>query len=462
MAFASEPDDPDLEIPSGALQDGVAQASELHFQALQAGLSQSGALEPLAAAQAKSPGGWRRWNLSLVISCVFHAAVAATFLYAVNDEVLMEGSDFSGIAYLGDSVDQLKSGEISETEEPAVDVTLVTVLDALPIETVDAEAVPVEAVPVENVPVETVDTVEVAQAYMPSVETLNPVQEQAAEPMEPEAQSRVAPDVLAPEVLSADRVELVDDDNVVQKPAETTVEQPLEAVESVQKPEPARIAQTDAVVVVEPVTSETVKAQEEPVETAAAEKVEVVEARKPVPTPVETAKPIREEKAEAPKEPVKEEKKQATKKTDEGRKTIEKAQAKARKSGNGGQNEIDSRRGQADGQEKGDSRQASSGGSRTGKVGNAAVSNYPGKVHSKLARAARSIRMKKTGEVVVAFSVNASGGVSAARIQSSSGVSEIDQAALQALRKAAPFPPIPENAGRSSWQFFVPLAFSRR
>jgi protein TonB len=221
--------------------------------------------------------------------------------------------------------------------------------------------------------------------------------------------------------------------------------------------------------VAEPVTSETVKMQEEPVETAAAERVEVVEARKPDPKPVETAKPKQEEKAkpvekkaETPKKPAKEEKKQATKKTDEGKKAAEKAQAKSRKSGSGGQNETDSRRGQADGQEKGDNRQASRGGSKNGKVGNAAVTNYPGKVRSKLARAARSIRMKKSGEVVVAFSVNASGGVSSARIQSSSGVSEIDQAALQALRKAAPFPPIPENAGRSSWQFSVPLAFSRR
>jgi protein TonB len=40
-------------------------------------------------------------------------------------------------------------------------------------------------------------------------------------------------------------------------------------------------------------------------------------------------------------------------------------------------------------------------------------------------------------------------------------VASVDQAALQAVRKASPFPPIPENAGRSSWEFSVPLAFTR-
>ena len=149
------------------------------------------------------------------------------------------------------------------------------------------------------------------------------------------------------------------------------------------------------------------------------------------------------------------------KKAEEGKKIAEKTDVKPKQAGNGGQNQTNARRGQADGQEKGDSKQASRGGSKNGEVGNAAVSNYPGKVRSKLARIARSVRAKGRGEVVVAFAVGSNGGVRSARVARSSGVASVDQAALQAVRKASPFPPIPSNAGRSTWEFTVPLAFMR-
>ena len=177
------------------------------------------------------------------------------------------------------------------------------------------------------------------------------------------------------------------------------------------------------------------------------------------------AKPVEKKAAEKPTKEAQKKtaEKQAAKpkKAEEGKKVAEKADAKPKKSGNGGQNETNARRGQADGQEKGDSRQASRGGSKNGEVGNAAVSNYPGKVRSKLARIARSVRAKGRGEVVVAFAVGSNGGVRSARVARSSGVASVDQAALQAIRKASPFPPIPENAGRSTWEFSIPLAFLR-
>src|SRR5690606_32748139 len=154
-------------------------------------------------------------------------------------------------------------------------------------------------------------------------------------------------------------------------------------------------------------------------------------------------------------------KKTARQKTEEDTKVAEKPDAKPKKTGNRGQNQTNARRGQADGQEKGDSRQASRGGLKNGKVGNAAVSNYPGKVRSKLARAARSVRAKGRGEVIVAFAVGSNGGVRSARVTRSSGVASVDKAALQAIRKASPFPPIPAGAGRSSWEFSIPLAFMR-
>lgn len=98
-------------------------------------------------------------------------------------------------------------------------------------------------------------------------------------------------------------------------------------------------------------------------------------------------------------------------------------------------------------------------------AGNAAVSNYPGKVASKLRRSLRYPREAKRerirGEVVVSFSVSANGGVSRVRIARSSGHSVLDNAAREAVRRAAPFPRIPAGAGRSSWTFSVPLGFTR-
>jgi periplasmic protein TonB len=63
--------------------------------------------------------------------------------------------------------------------------------------------------------------------------------------------------------------------------------------------------------------------------------------------------------------------------------------------------------------------------------------------------------------VHVSFSVGANGGVSAIRIARSSGYAVLDEAALATVQRAAPFPAIPAGAGRSSWTFSVPLAFSR-
>ena len=99
------------------------------------------------------------------------------------------------------------------------------------------------------------------------------------------------------------------------------------------------------------------------------------------------------------------------------------------------------------------------------RAGNAEVSNYPGKVASKLRRAlrypkaARKDRLK--GQAVVSFTVAANGSVSSIRIVRSSGSLILDNAALEAVHRAAPFSPIPSGAGRNSWRFSVPLAFKR-
>lgn len=80
--------------------------------------------------------------------------------------------------------------------------------------------------------------------------------------------------------------------------------------------------------------------------------------------------------------------------------------------------------------------------------GNAAASNYPGLVNRKLSRVPRP-RMGSRGTAVVNFSIAANGGLSGVSIVRSSGSARLDQAAVQLVRRAAPFPTPPAGAQRT-------------
>ncbi|MBX3582594.1 MAG: TonB family protein [Rhizobiaceae bacterium] len=468
-----ETEDPHLAIPYHAICGGIGDLTEQHFPLPGDHRITHAATAPLAPPEPQSLG--RKWTLSFIASCMFHAAIAGFFLYAEDEAVLIEGADFSGVAYLGAGEDQLKAGETSAIDEDTVDVTMVTMLQAKPVETVEAEAVPVT---------DAAEPVEMAQPVTAELARLQPdsgqqVQQKhvdadstPAEPAETQPVRTVVQTV--PEVLATDRVEPVENDNVVQKPAQ------VEAAEAVETAETTLIERVEAVHVEKkaPIAavSETSKVEPTDVTQAEQSETEIVEATaietpnlapqpEPKPRQIAEAEPARrksqKQEQPQPRDVSKTKAVEEPKKADDGKKIADKARAKPKKSGNGGQNQANTRRGQADGQEKGDSRQASRGGSKKAVVGNAATSNYPGKVRSKLARIARSVRAKGKGEVVVAFAVGANGAVQSARVARSSGVTTVDQAALQAVRKASPFPPIPKSAGRSSWEFSVPLAFLR-
>ena len=302
MALAEfEPDDPALAIPHGALQNGRRDAPEGHLAAIHNGLITHRPAEPLGPEPAKSPDLKRGWKLALLASCVFHAAIALFFMQAVDDAVLVEGADFSGITLLGSPEDMAKAGEISETEEATVDVIMVTLLEAVPVETVAAEAVPVDDV------AEATDTAEAITAESETLqpaeqvtETAQPLTASPAEHAEPEAvESRPAPAITetAPEVLATDRAELVDDDNFVQKPAETPAADPVEAAEraKAEQAEAPEAARTEPLTASKVETTEVAKA--EPTETKPVEPVEDV---KPLPEADTKAKPV-EKKAESAK-----------------------------------------------------------------------------------------------------------------------------------------------------------------
>jgi protein TonB len=449
-----EPDDPDLAIPRGALEPGYRDSPERTFPADPDGRIGIAPAEPLGPKPAKVKDRQRKWKLALLASCIFHASVALFFLQANDEQVLMEGAESSGIAFLGNAPDdQVSAGDVSETGDPAVSVTMITMLEAKAVETVEAEAVPVE---------ETVEAAKFVEAERAIVDTLEPVADAPTEPAEAAEEAQAQPaehiDTVAaeiepaaptaeplpaspaaeftPEILATDRLEPVEDDNLVPKQVEV---QPAEHIETSEAP---------------PV--ETAKAS--PVEAAKVESVKPKETR-----PVEAEpKPEAVEEKPAQSKPAKQaEKKPAAEKA--AKKAAGKAPAKA-KAGSGGRNQADTRRGVADGQADGRTAQKSKGGKRSG-AGNAAISNYPGKVASKLRRTLRypaeAKRQKLRGEVQVGFVVSAAGGVGSIRVVSSSGSPVLDKAALETVRRAAPFPAIPANAGRSNWPFTVPLNFSR-
>lgn len=437
MALAAlEPDDPDLAIPSGSLEIGMREASERTYLLDQSARLADTPLEPLGAvSKAAGPAERKRkWTVALVASCVFHAAVAMVFIPMSSDKVLIEGADASGIAFLGDAPeDQLSAGDIAEKDDPAVtNVTMITMVDAKPVATVDAQAVPVE---------ETVEAVDRVEAETTAAESLQPVKDlpaeletisetvtatppDRAEPVVDDAPSTVAAEIV-PEILAVDTVKPAEDDDAVQRLAETVEAAPVE-------------------------TAETVTAQPEPVE-------EVSEAKPVRQTPPQPKKAVEKAERKPKPEKAKPQPKEATEKPAKKEKT-------AAKLGSGGQNQADARRGQADGQADGKTVAESKSGKNSA-AGNAAVSNYPGKIVSKLRRALRypaeAKRQKLRGEVQVSFVVSASGGVGSIRVVSSSGSPVLDKAAVETVRRAAPFPAIPGDTGRSSWPFTVPLVFKR-
>lgn len=508
MALPLEPDDPRLGIPRDALElnhrdkpDAVVlRASGLELEAT------AGA--PLVAAVKTLPLA-RKWKLALVASCVFHVAVAAFFMARGNEPVLIEGAQETGSVVLGNAAqDDRAAGEPLESELNVAQVTLLTMIEATPIETVDAREVENDAL-AEAATTETLEPVEEAPVAPPAAGPVETVTAQAAPQVMPdrsppataEPQTPVATSEFVPEVLTAERND-PDENTVVQpqdevspsSPSETTkaeTAQPTETIpatpmeaEAVEPVAEAQTASPPETVTETPVEVQPAEATADAQPSEAPDEVQPVETPETitaemVPTPrPEAAREKPEPKAaEKPKQPEKrqEERKAAPKKvqpqaaekpakpkeTRTAAKGENKAQRRAQKGGNGGKGKANAAKGVTNGRQDGTGLNKGKGG-KSGS-GNAAVSNYPGKVTAKLRRAARgisrSVRRQAKNDVQVGFTISAGGGVSGVRITRSSGSPELDQMALAVVRRAAPFPPIPEGAGRSSWPFAMPLGF---
>jgi protein TonB len=85
----------------------------------------------------------------------------------------------------------------------------------------------------------------------------------------------------------------------------------------------------------------------------------------------------------------------------------------------------------------------------------AAVENYPGRVYRRIQRT-RQRGVRERGTARVRFSVTGSGGLGSISISASSGSGAVDQAAIDHVRRAAPFPAPPSGAQTT---FVVPITF---
>lgn len=87
---------------------------------------------------------------------------------------------------------------------------------------------------------------------------------------------------------------------------------------------------------------------------------------------------------------------------------------------------------------------------------------YLGSLRKSLERAKVNPRSRRAGTVLVRFTVGPTGEVISREVKSSSGSKVLDDAALAALDRASPFPPMPENIARGPIEVQVPFNFVTR
>ena len=87
---------------------------------------------------------------------------------------------------------------------------------------------------------------------------------------------------------------------------------------------------------------------------------------------------------------------------------------------------------------------------------------YLGKLRRTLERSKVNPRSRESETVMISFSVDPSGQLLSRTVKKSSGSKMLDDAAIAALDRAAPFPPMPENVAQGPLEVQVPFKFITR
>lgn len=91
-----------------------------------------------------------------------------------------------------------------------------------------------------------------------------------------------------------------------------------------------------------------------------------------------------------------------------------------------------------------------------------AQSAYMGVLRGHIEKHKVNPRSRYTGTAVVRFKVDSTGNVVSREVTSSSGNKVLDEAAVASIDQAAPFPPMPNEVGRSELEISVPFQFKIR
>ncbi|PST20084.1 hypothetical protein C7U61_13695 [Rhizobium sp. JAB6] len=254
--------------------------------------------------------------------------------------------------------------------------------------------------------------------------------------LEPEQVAAVQPQPVQPTEVTPEQAQPPQPNVVQPQEAETPQMQTVEPVQSVEQAQPMEVAPEQPQILATQTPAETTIVQPtepvQPVETRVAE-AQPIEPPAAVVTPVEKPKPV-----ERPKE-------------------VKKLAAKVAKtkSGSRGQNDQDSKRGSVDGTENAQSDNNSQLNARRTGSGDAAIANYTGKVQARIKRYVQRVSSKyeKGLTLVVRLTIGSDGELRSLSVARSSGDSGLDQAVIEQVRKAAPFPSLPSEWGRPTWPF---------
>lgn len=430
-----------------------------------------------------------KWAIALVVSGAVHAGAAAILLAPARDEVQIAGSASLEIALLGsfedafaagDPVDDVEMVEPSETADPlqpvedapvareteteqALAAVTPPVAQARPEAAQIAPTPPATASEAQLVPAAPAETATIVEPLLPEVapEAQILVPSAALDPTEertPETATPVAPSAS----------EAVEAESAPQNPVDG---EPASAATPVVPPTSEAVVPEAAIAMVSPIEQARPSVIEPVEEAPMTEPIEEIAIPDDVPLPTPRPTPPQMREALVRPEPTRPEprrqepQRQRQQAAPEPKPEKPKAAPQRKAGGAGGQQDRNASRGQTDGRADGRASAQGSGGASSGAPGNARTSNYPGQVVARLRRSLRSVPRSAIRaaqrDVHVAFTVNSGGGVGGVRITQSSGSPALDQAALASVQRAAPFPPIPADAGRSSWQFSVPLGLAR-
>ncbi len=359
----------------------------------------------------------RRVALTCICSFFFHAGlVIALTIFAPEPsfEAIEDAGEAVSVVVYGDSdLDQTSAGdpdlEIKPDEIAAEEVEPDTIqstrqtAELQPTETQSEQAQPMDAEPVEAV---------------------QPAQEV----------TRVSPETVVaaePEIL------------VSENPADTFVAQPMATVVP-EQPLP------DDMPTVAPLQAETATVQPTEVQPTEVqpEEVKPIETAEVSPEPEEKPVPTPKPKIEKPKAVEKKQPQKSVRPT----------------GGREGSSRQDSTKGVSTGQDAPQTDGTSTTAGRGDGMGSAAVANYPGKIQKRIRRAVRvpeEYKKMKGVTVSVRLTINGTGRVDALSVSRSSGIAELDKVVLDGVRRAAPFPPLPSEWGKSTWSFTQNVEVSR-